>query len=214
MIFGERKWATTRECPMFEYSGAFGVAEQPNPDPAYPLCDFYHLAGKTLPQIESIRDGVMPEPYRSLLVHENDMTPTLEMHHGSRIHLRVLRSVRRDKFYFREVVLVLDGSERPVEFGANKVSLNLFPPEARELILAEYVPLGSILADFRIEHTCHPSAYLELVSDELIGSELKLDGPQRLYGRRNTLTDPLGRILSEVVEILAPAAVRRGNRIR
>jgi chorismate-pyruvate lyase len=206
VVFGMRVWAATMESQVFEYSGAFGVAEQPNPDPAYPLCDFYHFAGKVLPRIESIRGDAMPEPYRSLLVHDNDMTPTLEQHHGARIHLRVLRSERRDRFYFREVVLVLDGSEKPVEFGANKVSLNLFPPEARELILAEYVPLGSILAEFQIEHTCHPSAYLELVSDELIGSELKLDVPQRLYGRRNTLTDSRGRILSEVVEILAPAA--------
>jgi chorismate-pyruvate lyase len=207
MVFGAQGMGRAEESTMFEYSGAFGAAERPNPDPSYPLCDFYRIAAKTLPRIESIRADAMPEPYRSLLVHENDMTPTLEQHHRARIHLRVLRSEQRGKFYFREVVLVLDGSEKPVEFGANKVSLTLFPPEARELILAEYVPLGSILADFRIEHTCHPSAYLELFSDELIGNELKLGLPRRLYGRRNTLTDPRGRILSEVVEILAPATV-------
>jgi chorismate-pyruvate lyase len=179
--------------------------ERPNPDPSYPLSDFYRHAGGTLPSIHSIVPDGIPEPYRSLLVHEHDMTPTLEQYHGARIHLHVLRSERRAGFYFREVVLVLDGSGRPVEFGANKVSLGLYPDAARELILAEYIPLGRILADFNIEHTCHPSAYLELMSDELIGSELKLTHPRILYGRRNTLIDPRGHILSEVVEILAPA---------
>jgi len=175
-----------------------------SPDFTRPLADFYRLAELPLPRIECIRGADMPEPYRALLVHENDMTPTLERHYGARIHLKVLRSVQRDGFYFREVVLHLDGSEQPVEFGANKVTLRLFPTAARELILGEHVPLGTILEDFKIAHTCHPSAYLRLGSDDLISQSLGLSGPQALYGRRNTLRDPQGRVLSEVVEILAP----------
>ena len=48
----------------------------------------------------------MPEPYRSLLAHNNDMTPTLSAFHARVIHLRVLSRQQRDDFYFREVVLV------------------------------------------------------------------------------------------------------------
>jgi chorismate-pyruvate lyase len=175
------------------------------PDFTRPLADFYRLAGLPLPRIEAVDPSSMPEPQRTLLVHENDMTPTLEHHHGARIHLEVLRSVQQDGFYFREVVLHLDGSDKPVEFGANKVTLDLFPRAARELILGEHVPLGTILADFKIVHTCHPSAYLRVGSDELISRSLGLASPQALYGRRNTLRDPQGRVLSEVIEILAPA---------
>ena len=144
----------------------------------------------------------MPEPYRTLLVHENDMTPTLERHHGARIHLQVLRSERNGSDYHREVVLRLDGSDTPVEFGANRVALDLFPDAARELILKEYVPLGSILAQFRIVHTCHPSAYLRITADALIGRELGVPEGTALYGRRNTLRNPQGRSLSDIVEIL------------
>src|SRR3954470_4498490 len=84
----------------------------------YPLDELYARAGRTLPVIERIPGGQIPEPYRSLLVHESDMTPTLENHHGGGIHLKILHREQRDDFYFREVALLLRGSEKPVEFGA------------------------------------------------------------------------------------------------
>jgi len=172
------------------------------PDFTQPLAAFYAQAGLPLPRIERINGLDMPEPFRTLLVHENDMTPTLEQHHGNRIHLHVIRSERHGNQYHREVVLHLDGSNQPVEFGANRVALDLYPRKAQELILKEYVPLGSILAQFNIVHTCHPSAYLRIAADSLISRELKARESETLYGRRNTLKDPQGRILSEILEIL------------
>jgi len=174
-------------------------------DYTQPLTAFYSHAGLPLPGIERIDGAEMPEPYRTLLVHENDMTPTLERHHGSLIHLRVLRSERHANQYHREVALLLDSSLKPVEFGANRVNLDLYPPEAQDLILKEYVPLGSILAKFSIRHTCHPSAYLRITADKVIGAELQVQAGSTLYGRRNTLKDPQDRVLSEIVEILPPA---------
>ena len=170
-----------------------------------PLASLYAHAGLPQPRMERIDATEIPEPYRTLLVHENDMTATLEAHHGTRIHLRVIRSERHGQHYLRHVVLRLDGSNQPVEFGANRVALELYPQEAQDWILQEYVPLGRILAQFEIRHTCHPSAYLRLHPDALIGRELQLQEACTLYGRRNTLRDPQGRILSEILEILPPA---------
>ena len=175
------------------------------PDFLQPLADFYAHTGAPLPRIEPIGGETMPEPYRTLLVHRNDMTPTLERHHGSQIHLRVLRSERHGPFYHREVALLLDGSLKPVEFGAIRVTLDLYPADAQEMILKEYVPLGSILDRFEIVHTCHPSAYLRIVADSLISAELHVAESAVLYGRRNTLKDAQGRVLSEIVEILPSA---------
>src|SRR5215212_8822891 len=92
----------------------------------HPLDDFYARAVLPLPKIERISGDKMPEPYHSLLVHENDMTPTLEKYHSAEIHLRILGREQRGDFYFREVVLQLDGNDRAVEFGAIKISLALF----------------------------------------------------------------------------------------
>src|SRR5436305_35893 len=134
----------------------------------YPLDELYARAGRTLPQIERVRGDEIPEPYRKLLVHESDMTPTLESHHQGGIHLRILHREQRDDYYFREVVLLLRGSDKSVEFGANKVSLLLFPPRARQLILDEHVPLGRILKDCEIGHTTHAKAFFRVMPDSLI----------------------------------------------
>src|SRR2546423_14144336 len=74
---------------------------------AHPLDEFYARAGLRLPAIERIGGEEIPQPYRGLLVHEDDMTPTLEKYHGAEIHLRILGREQREDFYFREVVLQL-----------------------------------------------------------------------------------------------------------
>ncbi len=171
----------------------------------YPLDAFYAGAGLSLPNFERIAAEEIPEPYRALLAHENDMTPTLESFHGAEIHLRILNREQRGDFYFREVALLLDGSDKPVEFGANKISLLLFPPKARQLILEERLPLGRILKECEIGHSTVAKAFFRVVADELISGVLGLNQAQVLYGRRATIMDLQKRPLSEIVEILPPA---------
>jgi len=170
----------------------------------HPLDEFYAAAGQPLPPLEQIDGAAMPEPYRTLLVHQNDMTPTLEKFHRHAIHLQVLGRRLNGNSYYREVVLRLDGSNRPVEFGAIKINLVLFAPEVREQILQERLPLGHILQEYKIPHASRPSGYLRVASDKLINTMLELAGAQVLYGRRNTHFDPQQRPLAEIVEILPP----------
>jgi chorismate-pyruvate lyase len=172
---------------------------------AYPLDEFYALANRELPPIEQVPGDEVPEPYRSLLVHQHDMTPTLETFHADRIHLKVISRQHRGDFYFREVVLLTERAQKPVEFGAIKINLALFPAPARRLILEEQEPLGTILAESKISHTSRPKAFLQLQADAFIKGALKLRGAPVLYGRRNTLFDPQQRALAEIVEILPPA---------
>jgi hypothetical protein len=169
---------------------------------AYPLDEFYVRAGRPLPAIEMAKPEEIPEPQRSLLVHHNDMTPTLAAFHASTIELRVLSRELRDDFYFREVVLLGDTPERPVEFGAIRINLALFAPAARRHILDERAPLGHLLRAHGIPHTSHPKGYFRLVADALMKEALKLEREETVYGRRNTLLDAVQRPLAEVVEIL------------
>ena len=174
----------------------------------HPLDEFYALAGQPLPPFNRVDGEMVPEPYKTLLVHQNDMTPTLETFHRDAIHLQVLGRRRKGDEYFREVILRLDGTEQPVEFGAIKINLALFPAAAREQILKEHLPLGHILAECKIPHTSRPSGFLRFASDKLINEVLNLAGAQVLYGRRNTLFDPQLRPLAEIVEILPPAIAK------
>jgi len=171
---------------------------------AHPLDELYAKAGLSLPQIQAIPGDQMPQPFRKLLVHEGDMTPTLEKFHESSIHLNVLGREQRDDFYYREVLLLADDSEKVVEFGAIKINLAYFPAQARLEILREHLPLGTILARYKIDHTSRPKAFLKVQSDAFMNGVLGLSGTQTLYGRRNTLSNPQGQALAEIVEFLPP----------
>jgi hypothetical protein len=188
-------------------SSAPKTQASPNSSLAHPLDEFYTLAGHPLPPLAAVDGAAVPEPYKRLLVHQNDMTPTLESFYRRRIHLQVFGRRQKDNLYFREVLLLLDGTNQPVEFGAIKIDLALFAPAAREEILEERLPLGYILQKHKIPHTSRPRAFLRLAGDRFINNLFKLSGVQTLYGRRNTLFDPQGLPLAEIVEIL-PAAKR------
>jgi len=172
----------------------------------YPLSEFYTHAKLPLPRIEQIPGAAVPEPYRSLLVHHHDMTPTLESFYQADIHLEIVRRERRGDFYFREVVLQLNGSDQAVEFGANKVYIARFPEEAQDLILQEELPLGRILKNCEVAHRTEAKSFLQVTSDDLIGEKFGLTAPTTLYGRKAVICDLQGRPLSEIVEILPPAA--------
>lgn len=171
---------------------------------AHPLDEFYARARQPLPPWQVIDSEEVPEPYKQLLVHESDMTSTLEHFHEARVHLRVLSRHRDDNAYSREVVLELDGTNTAVEFGAIKIHLGGFLPAAREGILQERWPLGRILKEFGIPYLSRPKAFLRIASDRRISAALRLSGAHRLYGRRNALSDPQGTALADIVEILPP----------
>ncbi len=173
-------------------------------DFAFPLSEFYARTSLALPRLEIIPGDVVPEPYRALLVHERDMTSTLERFHASEIYIKALSSERRDGEYFREVVLHRASDDAPVEFGANCVNLDLFTPEARWMILQEKVPLGRILKDHAISHTIRVPGFFRVQPDELICRALKLAAPGPLYGRQAVLCNSAQQRLSQVVEILPP----------
>lgn len=170
----------------------------------YPLDAFYAQRGDQLPVIGRVEPSEIPEPFRSLLVHENDMTPTLRDFYKETIHIRVLARQVVENEYFREVVLLLNGTEKAIEYGAIKIVLDLFPDAARAEILEESRPLGHILHEHKIPHFSRPHSFLAVASDHFINSALKLSGAHSLYGRRNTLVDPWDRPLAEIVEILPP----------
>lgn len=171
---------------------------------AHPLDEFYARSGLAVPPLQQIDGEEVPEPYRRLLVHQQDMTSTLENYHQQAVRLRVLGREQQGDQYYREVVLELEGSGKPVEFGAIKIHLALFPPGAREEILKERWPLGHILKEFAIVYSSRPKAFLRIASDRLISKVLHLSGVHLLYGRRNTLLDSEDRPLAEIVEILPP----------
>lgn len=167
--------------------------------------DLYSGSRIAVPELDVIDGAKIPEPYRTLLVHDGDMTPALEKFHADGIHLQVLRSKRTKDHYSRDVVLRADTTRKPIEFGAIEINLASVHEVAREAILQGQRPLGGILRDFSIAHLSRPKAYFRVVADDVIRRSLELNGSTEiLYGRRNTLLVPGGAVLAEIIEILPP----------
>ncbi len=181
---------------------SFGVGILPSVSD--PLEAVYLRSGQPLPQLQTVGCLKVPQPFRDLLVHENDMTPTLEAFHGRRVSLRVLDRYQQESRLLRQVVLKLEGDGTPVEFGAIRIHLSLFRSQALQLILEEQVPLGTILDEENIRHTSDHKEFFSVFSDAVVNRALDLTGAHQLFGRRNVIRDGQGRPLAEMTEILPP----------
>jgi hypothetical protein len=165
---------------------------------------FYGKLGLTLPVIVDLPGSDMPQPYRDLLVHSSDMTPTLETYYRQPMRLSVLTREQHEFSYLREVVLKTADDSRPVEYGVIRICLNHLPPPASLRVLEEQRPLGNILQGEGIPHLSWPQSFFGVRSDSHLSHVLYLSQPGILYGRRNVLLDGSRRLLAEVIEILAP----------
>jgi hypothetical protein len=118
----------------------------------YPLDVAYRQAGVPPVRAAVVAPSAIPMRYRLLLVHERDMTLTLERYYDCRVALRVLAVFRKGASYFRRVLLVEERGGRPVEMGAIRVNLSAFPSRVRAEILRNRVPLGRVLRDGGVDY--------------------------------------------------------------
>jgi hypothetical protein len=146
----------------------------------------------------------LPQPQRSLLVHFTDMTSTLSRHYGEPIALRPLERHESPQWYRRHIVLETATTHRPVEYGAMRVLLPLLSEAARAEVLEAKLPLGSILTRHKLNFRHCPGGFFRIHTNHLIEQALKLSWPQWLYGRCNCMSDEVGRVVAEVIEVLPP----------
>lgn len=170
----------------------------------YPLKLCYDAQGLTLPNCEEIDFQAIPQPYQDLLVHQSDMTGTLERHHDDTIVLRVLKQISSENTVTRQVILALERQSLPVEFGAIRINLSHFEEEARELIIAGAIPLGTILKEHKVTYSNNPQSYFRVFSDFVIQKALLMSSASWLFGRHNLHLDANGETMAEIVEILPP----------
>lgn len=167
-----------------------------------PFHYFYEKAGKSLPDFRFMAGEEVPYPYRSLLVHSNDMTPTLAAFHHSKLYLEVHEDEASEAFVMRLVTLHAAASDVPVEYGAIAIQLGSFPEEMKAQIIAGSKPLGALLGEFGVEHYGSPAAYFSVPADERIAASLNQTPGEILFGRCNQLLDRDGIVFADIVEIL------------
>jgi len=175
-------------------------------DLLFPLSTFEGVLGQRATAAVAIPPDDVPPPYHELLVHERDMTGTLEAHFGQPMVLRVLQKRVEDDLLFRQVLLQGQRDGRTAEFGAIRIDLSCFDGEARQRVEDSRQPLGGILRAFDLPYTSKPSAYLSVDADAFVREALGAGSTTALFGRRNTLTDADGRTMARIIEVLPPLA--------
>lgn len=173
-------------------------------DLIYPLPLFRKRDGRPLPIFEEIPGEAMPEPYKTLLVHEGDMTSRLEKFHHSPMKLRLLHVGRSTDAYQREVLLCARDSGLPVEYGAIEIHLEAFPEAISTEIVEGRVPLGGLLNRSGFAYYSRPRAFLRLLPDLTLCRLFGVEAASAFYGRCNTLLREDGLELAQIVEVLRP----------
>ena len=167
----------------------------------YPLDLVYTRAGVEMPMVKVVAPEKIPQPYQSLLVHDTDMTLTLERHFGDRVTLRPLSTFTSGRSYFRRVLLVQEYSGRPVEMGAIRMRLDVFSQRLRSKILRNTIPLGRLLRDGRFQYRSHVKSYLKVTPNSEMMGVFWMREPRELYGRRTEVFHRDMKI-GDIVEVL------------
>jgi hypothetical protein len=170
-------------------------------DTLYPLNVVYRRAGIAMPAWEIVAPDQIPSPYRSLLVHDDDMTSTLERHYGGRVVLRALSTFFNGPWYFRRVLLVQEYTGRPAEMGAIRIKLDAFGSRMKAAILKNETPLGRVLADGRFDYRSRVNDYLAITPNPEMMGVFWMREPLTLYGRRTEIVHA-GRKIGDIVEVL------------
>lgn len=188
--------------PLFrEVQMETSMAGPPESGLLYPLDLVYLRAGIRAPSVEVVQPDDIPLPYRALLVHDVDMTLTLERHFGGRVALRPLSTFIDGGSYFRRVLLVQEYAGQPVEMGAIRMRLDAFPDEIRRRILENEAPLGRILRDGRFEYESRVQAFLAVTPNPEMMGVFWMREPRVLYGRRTEVLRG-GAKIGDIVEVL------------
>lgn len=168
-----------------------------------PLEIFYTLENNQPPLLKEVSGEMVPEPQRSLLVHKNDMTPTLQSFYQHPINLSVKKLLIQEKKLLRKVVLTANEGQ-PVLFGAICIYLDLLPGAAQEMVVACRRPLGEILSIHKVPHSSRPEFFFKVDADTVMQEALAFKTSHELYGRVNRLLNPQQEALVEVIEIMPP----------
>jgi chorismate-pyruvate lyase len=147
--------------------------------------------------------SAVPKPYHGLLVHERNMTPTLEQFHNSPVDVRILARHHEGDAYARKITLSLQSTGQIVLFAIARVDLSFTSQLVRNAIVAGQTPLGRILLQHHVHQRIETVAYLRIRPGSEQMAWFGLSQPRPLFGRL-ALIHCDRKPAVEVFEVVAP----------
>ena len=128
-----------------------------------------------------------PEPYKTMLVHDEHMTVAMEQYHRCPVNVRVLKTLRDGSIYARKIILTRSDDDVPVQFGIVRFDLDYVTPAVRNEILAERIPLGRILIAHNVLRHIDLGAILRIQAGLELAELLHMPEGGTTYGRLATI---------------------------
>lgn len=156
-----------------------------------------------LPKARIIAGEEVPEPYRSLLVHQGHMTVSLEDYHGSAVRVHPYVIHRHGDMYGRRLDLTAVSSGLVVMTGIMIINLSFVAEDVRQEILDQQIPLGRILISHGVLREVTTGAFLEIAADDPLVQRFNLSEPKPAYGRFATIYCD-GKPAIDLLEVVRP----------
>ncbi len=151
------------------------------------LTALFSQAEPLFQRVEHIPSAVTPEPYHTLLVHNEHMTVSMERFHQCSVDVRVLQHRQDGEIYAREIVLLKHGTPTPVQFGIVRFHLDYVIEPVRREIIAGEIPLGRILINHNVLRHIDLGAILEITAGPGLAQALQMPVGGVTYGRLATI---------------------------
>jgi chorismate-pyruvate lyase len=126
-----------------------------NPEPAVDLDQllnlFYAPGEEThLGLFSSVEGEQVPPPYRKLLDHHSHMTVAVESHFNSPVDVRVIKTVKDDTWYAREILLATQSDGTVVQYGIVRLRYAFLAQAVWQEIESGAKPLGRVLIEHEV----------------------------------------------------------------
>lgn len=172
-------------------------------DELHSLTDLFPGSEPLFQRAEHIPQAIVPEPYKTMLVHDHHMTVEMEKYHRTTVDVRVLDRKLNGDEYGRKILLLKHGTETVVQFGLVRFHLQYVTPQVRREIIAEETPLGRILINHNVLRHVDLGAILEIDAGPGLASVLQMPVGGTTYGRLATIFCDR-RPAVDLLEISAP----------
>ena len=171
-----------------------------------PLVALFYAQPADLGRFEEVTAAEMPEPYRSLLAHQNHMTVTVEQFHHSPVDVKVLETSHTGQHYARKILLARQTDGAVVQFGIVRLNFAHVSPEVRQEIESQRIPVGRVLIRHNVLREIHLVRLWKVTPGPNLQKLFGLSSDQPTYGR-TALIDFSGEPAVELIEIVTPVPV-------
>lgn len=125
----------------------------------------------------------LPDNARVLLAHSGHMTETVEKFHGCAVDVEILRQIRNESLYAREILLRRQSDRRIVQYGIVRLNFEFLDPDVIGEIEAGQKPLGRILIDHNVLRTVRLDQLLAIEPKASLSRIIAMPDAKVLFGR-------------------------------